>query len=216
MELLEAIKIVLDSIGDTPSQRFSELKLQIEGKKIKEITENIKDINHESFKAAKIIKESKSQINETVHAIGIIILLPKILDKQEKVESVSLAAGSDRSGFDLVTDKRVAEFKFGKSPKEQLIGYRRRTFYSDYLCLLMNIDKNDKTQYFYLYQPHLFIKFIKGKSQWKNVLKKNLSLMNRFENFLKRHNSNASTVKEVYDEFDNGSIIIEDINSLLR
>ena len=49
-----------------------------------------------------------------VHSTGIIKLLPKILDKNEKILGLSLAAGADGDGIDLVTSKRIAEFKFSK------------------------------------------------------------------------------------------------------
>jgi hypothetical protein len=58
-----------------------------------------------------IIKHSK-QINEIVHAIGILLALPYLLESGEVVESLSLAAGNTGKGFDLETNRRIAEFTF--------------------------------------------------------------------------------------------------------
>ena len=62
--------------------------------------------------AAILIKKSSSQINEILHAIGILLALPSILRDGEIVESLSLAAGNTGKGFDLETNQRIAEFTF--------------------------------------------------------------------------------------------------------
>lgn len=62
--------------------------------------------------AALLMKWHSRQINEIVHAAGILLALPKILEPGEQVESVSLGAGNTGRGFDLCTDRRVAEFTF--------------------------------------------------------------------------------------------------------
>ena len=62
--------------------------------------------------AAFSIKRSASQIDEIVHAIGILTALPALLLDGEVVKSLSLAAGNTGKGFDLETNKRIAEFTF--------------------------------------------------------------------------------------------------------
>lgn len=62
--------------------------------------------------SALIVKQLSSQIDNIVHAIGILALLPRILDDTESVIALSLAAGNTGKAFDLETDRRVAEFKF--------------------------------------------------------------------------------------------------------
>src|SRR6266404_1797123 len=44
--------------------------------------------------AAILIKKNSSQINEILHAVGILLALPSILREDEIVESLSLAAGN--------------------------------------------------------------------------------------------------------------------------
>ena len=62
--------------------------------------------------AAILIKKSSSQIDEILHAVGILLALPSILREGEIVESLSLAAGNTGKGFDLETNQRIAEFTF--------------------------------------------------------------------------------------------------------
>jgi hypothetical protein len=58
------------------------------------------------------LKEAAAQIDEVVHATGILLSLPHILCDGETVEQLSLAAGNTGRAFDLETDLRIAEFKF--------------------------------------------------------------------------------------------------------
>jgi len=62
--------------------------------------------------AAILIKKNSAQINEILHAVGILLALPTILCEGEIVESLSLAAGNTGKGFDLETNQRIAEFTF--------------------------------------------------------------------------------------------------------
>ena len=62
--------------------------------------------------AALLMKWHSRQIDEIVHAAGILLALPHILEQGECVQSVSLAAGNTGRGFDLCTNRRIAEFTF--------------------------------------------------------------------------------------------------------
>lgn len=74
------------------------------------LTEN--QIGGDLLLAAILIKKNSSQINEILHAVGILLVLPTILREGEIVESLSLAAGNTGKGFDLETNQRIAEFTF--------------------------------------------------------------------------------------------------------
>ena len=69
-------------------------------------------VNIDLMLAALLIKKHSNQISEIIHAVGILLVLPKILEPDEFVESLSLAAGNTGKGFDLETNRRVAEFTF--------------------------------------------------------------------------------------------------------
>jgi hypothetical protein len=69
-------------------------------------------VRMELLLAALVIKRNAAQINEIVHAVGILLALPHILEPKEVVEGLSLAAGNTGKGFDLETTNRIAEFTF--------------------------------------------------------------------------------------------------------
>lgn len=58
------------------------------------------------------LKEIVGQIHVVIHALGIMLCLPKILEPGETINAVSLGAGNTGRKFDLETDRRIAEFKF--------------------------------------------------------------------------------------------------------
>jgi hypothetical protein len=59
------------------------------------------------------LKRTAAQIDVVIHAVGILVMLPTILEEGERIESLSLGAGSSEAKrFDLETDRRVAEFTF--------------------------------------------------------------------------------------------------------
>jgi hypothetical protein len=69
-------------------------------------------VSMELLLAALVVKRNAAQINEIVHAVGILLALPHILEPGEVVNELSLAAGNTGKGFDLETTNRIAEFTF--------------------------------------------------------------------------------------------------------
>lgn len=70
------------------------------------------DITDAVLTGALAIKELAGQINLVIHATGILVSLPHILARDERIESLSLGAGNTGREHDLTTDRRIAEFKF--------------------------------------------------------------------------------------------------------
>ena len=64
------------------------------------------------LESAITFKRAARQINVLIHSIGILLSLPKVLEKDEIVEYLSLGAGNTGRPFDLETNHRIAEFKF--------------------------------------------------------------------------------------------------------
>lgn len=67
------------------------------------------------FMAAVQARQQLGRINDLIHATGIALMLPAILEPGERLTNrPSLAAGNDASRpFDVETDRRIMEFKFG-------------------------------------------------------------------------------------------------------
>lgn len=69
-------------------------------------------VDEDLLAAALLVKRTAGQINVLVHAVGILVALPKILEPGEIVQSLSLGAGNTGRAHDLETDRRIAEFTF--------------------------------------------------------------------------------------------------------
>lgn len=69
-------------------------------------------LDESSLTAAVAVKRIARQINVIVHALGILTALPHILEPDEVIEGLSLGAGNAGRDHDLVTNRRIAEFKF--------------------------------------------------------------------------------------------------------
>ncbi|MEU5168171.1 MULTISPECIES: hypothetical protein [Streptomyces] len=66
--------------------------------------------------SALTVRESLGRINDLIHASGILLALPTVLEEGERIaRRPSLGAGNDPSRpYDLETDRRVAEFKLAR------------------------------------------------------------------------------------------------------
>lgn len=153
------------------------------------------------FSAAKVIKEASAQIDEIVHASGIMLAQSVWLDKNEEVQYLSLGAGNHKGKFDFETNLRIAEFKFGKWNESSANGVRRRGYFSNYVSLLTANDIRNK--YFVVENKNAFIKFMNGTASWKNVLSKNPTGFKKLENFLIDNKmGHIVTVSEIYNHFE--------------
>jgi hypothetical protein len=70
------------------------------------------NIDDEALLAALLLKRVAGQVNVLIHALGILVALPHILEPDEVIESVSLGAGNTGRQHDLETDRRISEFTF--------------------------------------------------------------------------------------------------------
>lgn len=73
-------------------------------------------VTAELLAAALTVRARLGRINDLVHAAGIALALPRLLDEGERITiRPSLAAGNDAGRpYDLRTDLRAAEFKFAQ------------------------------------------------------------------------------------------------------
>ncbi|UPZ16245.1 hypothetical protein [Flavobacterium humidisoli] len=200
MNLNEAINIVKIFKNENISETLKDLQ---------RLEKTISFPNFESiFTAAKIIKEASSQIDEIVHASGIMIAKEVWLHEDEKMQYLSLGAGNHKEHFDMETNLRIAEFKFGKWNENSANGIRRRGYFSNYISLLTANDHRSK--YFVVEDKNSFVKFMNGKATWRNVLSKNLSSFKKLEKFLiENKKEHLVTVCEIYKEFEEQVTIIE-------
>lgn len=208
MNTNKALEIIFDFKGNSLKNRINQLKSATINKTKDEITENVELLN-----AALIVKKASAQINEIVHAIGIINSLPRILSDSEIITDLSLAAGADGEGFDLVTNQRVAEFKFSRwQDGSSKNGMRKRQVFIDFVSLTML--QTDKKKELYVVNAETIIKFFNGRANWENVLSKSGGLKNTFADYLKSKGYNElTTLKDIYEI---SNVEIFDIEKILN
>ena len=124
----------------------------------------------EVLSAAAEMKRLAGQINVTIHALGILLCLPRILEPGEQVEYVSLGAGNTGRQFDLETNYRVAEFKFirWRGGAESI---RQNSIFKDYVLLAEH--STVKRKHLYLLGTEHALKFLRGGRALSSVLSRN-------------------------------------------
>jgi len=204
----KALKIVLDFKSDSLINKLNQLKAETIGKTKKELKDNIP-----LYDAALLVKKASSQINEIVHAVGILNSLPRILEENEIIVDLSLASGASGEGIDLVTDRRVAEFKFATWQEGgSKNGMRKRQVFADYINL--TILKTDKKKELYVVSAENIEKYFQGKSKWKNVLSKSGGLDMKFAQYLKQNG--IEETEYLRDIYYRSEIKIFDIEKILK
>lgn len=168
--LINDIQIMRSIFGDIPKDAIR----NIEGE-LSELDSNT-DINiflqksslsPSTLLSALRIKDVSSQIDVKIHTLGILLSLPYILESPEKIISTSLGAGNTGREFDLMTDKRVAEFTFIKwqGGSETI---RQNRVFKAYFHL--SLDSSKKKRQLFLTGKQEAITFLKGGRALESVL----------------------------------------------
>lgn len=150
-------------------------------------------VSKETLTAALDVKSVMGKIDVIVHTLGIINTLPYILSEDEVIESISLGADNSKSKFDLVTDKRIAEFKFinwtGKDSS------RLKTTFKDYYKLVES--KLNKEKYLYLTDVSYFLKCLNGRRSFSNILSGSTRISKEFH---EKYNDKYKFINEYYND----------------
>src|SRR4051812_21993642 len=68
-----------------------------------------------TFSASLLVREGLGKLSDLIHATGIALALPHLLEPNEVLKTPSLAAGNDPGRlYDVETNVRAAEFKFAR------------------------------------------------------------------------------------------------------
>jgi len=136
------------------------------------------EIDEALLKGALTIKDLAGQIHVVIHAIGILLTLPHILERDERIESVSLGAGNTGREHDLVTDRRIAEFKFieWRGGAESI---RQNSLFIDLFNLAS--AKTKKRRYMYVVGREHPDRFLGNRRALSSVLSRNAAAAARFK-----------------------------------
>lgn len=157
--------------------------------------------------AAASLKRVAAQVNTAIHALGIILCLPHILEEGEAVEYVSLGAGNTGRVFDLETNLRVAEFKFihWQGSAETI---RQNSIFKDFF-LLANYPTS-KRKYLYVLGTTHPLKFFHAGRAIASVLSKNEAVRDQFRSRF------GDRYKKVHEYFTHKHVVtIEDVSRWL-
>jgi len=159
--------------------------------------------------AAAEMKRLAGQINVTIHALGILLCLPHLLEPDEEVQSVSLGAGNTGREFDLETNHRVAEFKFirWRGGAESI---RQNGVFKDFF--LLADSETPKRKYLYLLGTQHAEKFLQGGRALPSVLSKDEKVRARF---YARFEDRFATVRDYYAAHRH-LVTIEDVSPWVR
>jgi hypothetical protein len=151
--------------------RISELESELRGLDGPAVTGLLSSdgVEDQTLVGALAVKAMAGQINVVVHALGILLALPAILEDGERVEDLSLGAGNTGHNFDLETNRRIAEFKFitWQGGPETI---RQNALFVD-LYHLAEVE-TDKVRELYVTDLIHPLKFLAGGRSMKSILSK--------------------------------------------
>jgi hypothetical protein len=149
-------------------------------------------VTREVLSAAASLKRLAGQVNVAIHATGILLCLPHILEAGETVQYVSLGAGNTGREFDLETNRRIAEFKFihWRGGAESI---RQNQLFKDFYLLAESGSK--KRKYLYVLGTETPLHFLNGGRALSSVLSRNVKLLNDLQ---ARHGSKYKKVCDYY------------------
>ena len=161
----------------------------------------------EAIAGAGELKQIASQIYVAIHALGILLCLPHLLEHGESVQYVSLGAGNTGRAFDLETDRRIAEFKFirWRGGSETI---RQNALFKDFFLLAEH--PTHKRRYLYVLETEHPLKFLNGRRALSSVLK-DAPLLAVFR---EKYGDRYERVRDYYQP-RRGSVVIKDISRLL-
>lgn len=154
------------------------------------------------------IKRLAGQINVIVHAVGIMLSLPYILQEGEIIQCLSLGAGNTGKPFDLETNFRIAEFKFThwRGGPESI---RENQIFKDFYLLAEYDSTKDKT--LYVVDDKYPLKFFDSGRSLSSIMSRNNKLWNEFQS---RYGNRFSTVRDYYD-FRKSNVRLSDLTKII-
>jgi hypothetical protein len=159
--------------------------------------------------AARTIKALAGQVDVTMHAAGILASLPYILEPKEIVQSFSLGAGNTGRDHDLVTDRRIAEFKFidWRAARNTM---RQNVLFADVFGVAS--ANTDKRRIVYVLGTEQAMKFLRGGRAISSVLSRSSKVR---VGFYDRYGTNTFATVRDYWATVRDSVEILDLRELV-
>jgi hypothetical protein len=210
MEIEHAAKKVKNFEGNSLADTLCDIEIGFRGANNVDSEQLCKKFQLDSclISSALELKRAAAQINVIIHALGILLSLPRILNKDERIEYLSLGAGNTGRKFDLETNIRIAEFKFinWQGGAEAI---RQNSIFKDFYELAEY--GTDKKRYLYVLGTQIPLKFFNGSRAIKSVLSRNNKLDQEFS---AKYRDRFNVVSEYY-LYKKDSVMIEDIANIV-
>lgn len=179
MDISEAEKELQIFSGQSLTSKLAKIERSIKEKNVESYSAflNEHNVHTNALTAARLIKNMAGQIDVKIHALGILLCLPKLLLPNEIIEKVSLGAGNTGKRFDLETNLRVAEFKFidWKGGAESI---RQNSLFKDFYGLAEH--DSGKSKYLYVLGEVFPRKFFESTRSLESILSKDVALKKKF------------------------------------
>ena len=175
--------------------RISGLERDLAGRNKRQLTRVLDDhgVDASILDAALMMKGVVGQIDVIIHAVGILVSLPHLLNSDERIVSLSLGAGNTGREFDLETDQQVAEFKFiqWRGGPESI---RQNQLFYDFFKLAE--EESARRHCLYVLGKEHPMRFLKHNRALKSVLSKNEAVRDRFRG---KYGDSYSVVSQYFD-----------------
>lgn len=207
MELAQAIATLQNFYGKSLTLTLSKLETDVRGANSATCPGLVgtSGVGVDVLAAAGLMKRLVSQNNVVIHAVGILLCLPHLLEQDEIVEYVSLGAGNTGRFFDLETNKRIAEFKFirWQGGPESI---RQNSLFKDFY--LMAESGVPKKKYLYVLGTDHPLKFFNGGRALDSVLSRHVSLKSEFS---EKYGTWCRVVRDYY-ALRKDEVLIQDVS----
>jgi hypothetical protein len=208
--LLESLDQVQGFQKRSLTRQIAELEKSLYGLKKEAVTALClqKDVTSVLLDSALSLKRAASQIHVIIHAVGIALSLPYLLDEDEQIEFVSLGAGNTGKAFDLQTDRRIAEFKFihWQGGSETI---RQNALFKDFYLLAES--EITKRKFLYVVDDLHPLKFFNSGRAIKSIFSRFPHLMDDMRN---RYGERFLKVKEYYG-FKKSTVAVVDLKRIV-
>jgi hypothetical protein len=210
MELSDAIVAVQQFSKGDITARLAEIEQALLGATAGKCSDQLIacEATSDTLAAAGSIKRLVGQINVVIHALGILLCLPKLLHADEVIEYVSLGAGNTGKPFDLETNRRIAEFKFirWQGGPESI---RQNALFKDFY--LMARYASPKRKFLYVLGVEYPTRFFNSGRSLSSVLSGHAALQ---QQFVAEFGQQYRTVSDYYTPRQH-SVTIEDVSPLI-
>lgn len=168
-QLPRAARELAEFLGAAPlTARIADLERRLQGSDRTGVEAAFVDAGLRTgvLEAALVVRRDFGRLNDLIHALAILLALPRLLVEGEVVVNrPSLAAGNDPSRpYDLETSRRVAEFKLSKWTGRDAM--RKRETFKDFVRLAAD-DSGRQAELFVVgTAPSRFLKGSRSTAEW--------------------------------------------------